>query len=367
MSRSQRQYDQSPNRPHLYYTLLILTFFLLLLGVIAVYDASVYEAFVEFGDKFHFARQQLIWAGVGLLIMLITSRLSTQLIKRLATPLFLLSLLLMVLVLIPSLGQQVQGARRWLKIAGFRLQPSELLKPALIIYLAAWLQQKRPLPSFLFIIFLAIGLTMLQPDLGTAVVLASSGFLIYFLAGANPVSILVLILSGLSLGALLIFTSPYRRARLSTFLDPTQDPLGTSYHINQVLIALGSGGWTGLGLGRSRQKYRYLPEVTTDSIFAIIAEETGFLGASLIILLLIALTLIGLRIARRSQDNFHQLLAAGIAAWLAVQILLNLSAMVALVPLTGIPLPLISYGGSSLLTTLASLGILASVARTEKL
>jgi len=367
MSRSQRQYDQPKTRPRLYYGLIGLTTLLLLLGIIAVYDASVYEAFVEFNDKFHFARQQLIWAAVGLLLLFITSRLPTSLFKRLATPVFLLALLMMVLVLIPGLGYQVQGARRWLRLGGIQLQPSEFLKPALIFYLAAWLQEERPLLSFLFIMALVLGLTLLQPDLGTTVVLATTGFLLYYLAGANTPSILVLFLGGLALGALLILSSPYRRERLSTFLDPTQDPLGSSYHINQVLIALGSGGWTGVGLGRSRQKYRYLPEATTDSIFAIIAEETGFLGASLVIALLAALSFIGLRLAHRSENSFHQLLAGGISGWLAIQTLLNISAMVALVPLTGVPLPLISYGGSSLLTTLTSLGVLASVARAEKL
>ncbi len=367
MSRPQRQYDQSKSQLKLYYALIGLTFLILLLGIIAVYDASVYEAFVDFQDKFHFARQQLIWAVAGLIIMLVTSRLPTNIIKKTATSVFIFTLLLMILVLIPGLGQQVQGARRWLRIGGIQLQPSELLKPALIFYLAAWLQEKRPLPSFLFIMIVVLGLTLIQPDLGTTVVLATTGFLVYYLSGANLSSMLIIGLGGLALGSLLILSSPYRRARVSTFLDPTQDTLGSSYHINQVLIALGSGGWTGVGLGRSRQKYRYLPEATTDSIFAIIAEETGFLGASLIVVLLAALAVIGFRIAVQSKDSFHQLLAGGIAGWIAIQTLLNISAMAALVPLTGIPLPLISYGGSSLLTTLASLGILAAVARAEKL
>lgn len=356
---------RTPSRLHL--TLLGLTILILALGIIAVYDASVYEAYIDFGDKFHFARNQLIWAVVGLTAMFIASFIPPPIIKQLAVPTFLVCLGLMVLVLIPGLGQQVQGARRWLKISSFHLQPSELLKPALIIYLSAWLQDRQNIFNFIAILAVAIGLTMLQPDLGTAVVLATVGFIIYYLSGANIKHVSLLVILGVSAVALAIFISPYRRQRLLTFINPTQDPLGSSYHINQVLIALGSGGWTGLGLGRSRQKYRYLPEATTDSIFAIIAEETGFLGAALIVFLLLSLILVGYKIARSSKTGFNKLLAGGISSWLAVQTLFNISAMVALIPLTGIPLPLISYGGSSLITTLAGLGMLISVAKTEKL
>ncbi len=275
------------------------------------------------------------------------------------------SVLLMIAVLIPGIGSKVLGARRWINIAGFSLQPSEFMKLALVIYLASWLEKPRAIISFIAIIVPILGLVMLQPDLGTAIIIASTSFLLFFISGAPIKDLLMLFLGGGFGVLLLIITSTYRRARLFTFLDPTKDALGTSYHINQILIALGSGGLAGVGLGRSRQKYQYLPEATTDSIFAIIGEETGFIGAILIIGLLLTLVFMCFKVASRCQSRFNQLLAAGIASWIASQVFLNISAMVALVPLTGIPLPLISYGGSSLITVLTGIGILLSITRHE--
>jgi cell division protein FtsW len=189
----------------------------------------------------------------------------------------------------------------------------------------------------------------------------------YYLSGA-PLRQLFLLIGGAGiLVLLLILASPYRRARLTTFLDPTSDPQGSSYHINQVLLALGSGGIDGVGLGRSRQKFAYLPEATTDSIFAVIGEETGFIGGVVLIGLLLALVLAAFQIAHLASNRYHQLLAAGIASWLAAQTMLNLAAMVALVPLTGIPLPFVSYGGSALVAALSSIGLLVNIARTEKI
>lgn len=357
-------------RPHprhpLAVSLFVLTLSLLLLGLLAVYNASVVEAYRDFGNKYHFVFQQLKWTGLGLIIFFITSLLPPQFYKKIALPFFLLCLLLMIAVLIPGIGNKVQGARRWIALPGFSLQPSELLKLSLIIYLSAWLETPRKLVNFLAVLALVLGLTMLQPDLGTAIVLATTGFLIYYVSGAPIIQLVGLASTGVLGIIFLILSSPYRRARLTTFLDPTQDPLGASYHINQVLIALGSGGLTGVGLGRSRQKYQYLPEATTDSIFAVIAEELGFIGSLILILLLLGLIILAFKIAAQSTNRFNQLLATGIAGWISVQFLLNLSAMVALVPLTGIPLPLISYGGSSLISTLVAIGVLTSIAKTLK-
>ena len=346
--------------------LFALTLTLLLLGVLAVYNASVVEAYRDFGNKYHFVVQQLKWVILGVILLLTASRLPPNFYKKIAVPFFIFSLILMIAVLIPGIGNRLQGARRWINVAGFTLQPSELLKLSLIVYLAAWLESPKPLANFLFILGLVIGLTMLQPDLGTAIILATTGFLMFYISGAPLLQLSGLALGGLVFGLIMIVSSPYRLARLSTFLDPTKDPLGASYHINQVLLALGSGGITGVGLGRSRQKHEYLPEATTDSIFAVIGEELGFIGSITLIFLLLGLILLAFKVASRSKSRFQQLLAAGVAGWISSQFLLNISAMVALVPLTGIPLPLISYGGSSLITTLAGIGILASVARSIK-
>ncbi len=348
-------------------SLSFLTLLLVSLGVIAVYNASVVDAYTLFNNKYYFALQQLKWAVLGITAMLIISRFPPVLFKRLAPSFLIISLVLMLAVLIPGIGNKVLGARRWINLLGFTLQPSEFTKLALMLYLSSWLEKDQPLISFTAIITPILALIMLQPDLGTAIIIASSSILLYFISGADISKLLTLIFGGGAIGLLLILSSAYRRARLLTFLNPTSDPLGSSYHINQILIALGSGGLIGVGLGRSRQKYQYLPEATTDSIFAIIGEEMGFIGGLVIIFLLLALVYVGFRIARQSQVRFNQLLAASISGLFATQVLLNLAAMVAIVPLTGIPLPLISYGGSSLITLLSGIGILLSIARYERL
>ena len=210
-----------------------------------------------------------------------------------------------------------------------------------------------------------MGLVMLQPDLGTSMIIICIAFLIYYVSGAPITHLLSLGLVG-SIGALgLILSSAYRKARLMTFLNPTSDPLGSSYHIRQALIAIGSGGLWGLGLGQSRQKYQFLPQVTTDSIFAIISEELGFFGASLVILAIYAIVLRGLIIAKRAPDLFSKLLATGISGWIGFQAFVNLAAMLALLPLTGMPLPFISYGGSSLIVIMAGVGLLLNISRYQ--
>jgi cell division protein FtsW len=348
-------------------TIIFLILIICLWGVVTVYNASVVEAYRDFGDKYHFATQQLKWLGLGIALFFIAAKIPLSWIRKFSLPLLIFSLFLMLIVLIPGVGGKVMGARRWINLAGFTLQPSELMKLSLIIYLSFWLEKPRPVGSFLLLLGAILGLTMLQPDLGTAIILASTGFIIYYLSGAPLVELLLIGLGGALSSLVLIFSSAYRKARVLTYLDPTKDPLGTSYHINQVLLALGSGGWLGVGLGRSRQKYEFLPEATTDSIFAVLGEEIGFLGSLVIIALLITLCLLILKTAIRSHIRFNQLLAGGIGVWLGSQTLLNLAAMVALVPLTGIPLPLISYGGSSLVTILTGLGLIINIVSSEKL
>jgi len=206
-------------------------------------------------------------------------------------------------------------------------------------------------------------LIMLQPDLGTAVILAATGLVVYFVSGGSLFLISLAGLFGLLSGAALIFFSSYRRERFLTFLNPARDPLGASYHIRQILIAIGSGGLFGVGLGQSRQKYEYLPEATTDSIFAVIAEELGFVGAISLLVLFLLVVWRGMRIAKEAPDDFARLLAVGITAWIGFQALVNLSAMVAIVPLTGVPPPFISYGGSSLVLSLTAMGILVNISK----
>jgi len=204
---------------------------------------------------------------------------------------------------------------------------------------------------------------MMEPDLGTTVVIITSGLVVYFASGASLITLLGFLILGLLGGLGLILSSPYRKGRLLTFFNPGRDPLGESYHIRQVLLALGSGGLWGLGLGQSRQKYEYLPAVMSDSIFAVIAEELGFIGGALILLAFLLIVWRGLKIGLGAPDRFGQLLAVGITAWISLQALINLAAMVALIPFTGIPLPFISYGGSSLVVALAGMGILVNISK----
>lgn len=298
-----------------------------------------------------------------MIVCLIVANIPVVWLKKYAHLFYGFTLVLMVLVLIPGIGSKLLGARRWIIAGPIVIQPSELLKISFAIYMAGWLQQVRDIKHFLMILGLNLLLIMLQPDLGTAIIVVGMAFMIYYISGVKIKDIVIF--STLLLVAIssLIITSPYRLDRLKTFIDPTNDPQGASYHINQVLYGLGSGGLSGVGLGQSRQKYAYLPEATTDSIFVIIAEEFGFLGSSLFVFLIVWLLLLSLQISIRSKDKFDKLLAGGISLLFLIQVFVNLSSMVALVPLTGVPLPFISYGGSSLVTNFLALGLLINISK----
>ncbi|MBM3205277.1 putative lipid II flippase FtsW [Candidatus Shapirobacteria bacterium] len=334
-------------------------------GVIMVGNASAVEAFRDFGDKFYYFRQQLAWASLGLGAFAFFSFFNYRHLKRWALSLMIIAFICLILVLIPGLGIKSLGARRWLPLGFFSFQPAELTKLAFVLYLSLFFANKRKLWPFLVMLAALLGLIMLEPDLGTAVILAATGLVVFFASGAPLLMISLIGLLGLLGGGALILSSPYRRERLLTFLNPTRDPLGASYHIRQILIAIGSGGLFGVGLGQSRQKYEYLPEATTDSIFAVIAEELGFLGAAAILILFLLIVWRGMRIAKQAPDEFGKLLAVGITAWIGFQALVNLSAMVAVVPLTGVPLPFISYGGSSLVLSLTAMGILVNISKQK--
>lgn len=338
---------------------------LTLFGILMVYNASVAVAFRNFDDKYFFARQQALWGTIGLVALFFASKFPYQKLRKIITPLMFLTLLSLILVLIPGVGTQALGARRWLVLAGLNFQPAELAKLVAIIFIAAYLTKKgRKVNLWLLMMFL-VGLILIEPDLGTAVILAGTSLSLYFVSGGSLITLFITGILGLVAGIGLILFSPYRRERLLTFLDLSRDPLGASYHVRQVLLALGSGGLFGLGIGASRQKYEYLPEAMTDSIFAIIGEELGFIGATLLIVAFLTLIFRGIEVARKAPDDFGQLLAAGITAWIAIQTLINLAAMVAIVPLTGVPLPFLSYGGSSLIITLTGVGILLNISKYQ--
>jgi len=347
-------------------TLFFLTVFLSIVGLLFVFEASVSEAFTQFGNQFYYARQQAIWLGIGLISIFAGIAIPTEWWKKCAPFLYVLGIVLLFFVFIPGLGRGVNGAHRWIGLFGFTLQPVELVKFGIITFFAAWMEKHQKIPPFLFLTFLPTALLLIQPDLGSALIVLAIAFGLFFLAGA-PAK-LFLGIGGIGIVALIIIIilSPYRLKRVTTFLNPDSDPLGASFHIHQITLALGNGGVIGQGIGRSKQKYSYLPEASTDSIFAIIAEEIGFVGCLFLLLLFFLYIQLSYKIIIKTiPKSFEHLLATGIILWIGMQILLNISAIVALVPLTGIPLPFFSYGGSSLVMVLFVTGILIGIGRRE--
>lgn len=344
---------------------LILVFLFVLIGLIAVADASAPLALSQFGDKFYFLKQQLVWAGIGIAAFLVFSYVPYKFWEKVATPFFIASVALLFAVLLPHFGFLALGARRWITLGFLSLQPSELIKFSLSIFFAKVAASGKSSLSFFIPLVIVAGLIMLQPDLGTTLIILIIAFAQIFASGVSLFYFGISLVVGFFATVGLILVSAYRRARLMTFFNTLTDPLDSSYHIRQVLLGLGSGGIFGVGLGASRQKYLFLPESATDSIFAILAEEIGFLGAIIIIFLFVYFLFKGLKIAMNAPDRFSQILALGIVAWIAGQAFLNIGSMVALVPLTGIPLPFISYGGSSLVMILTGCGILLNISKYE--
>ncbi len=339
---------------------------LTLFGLLMVYDSSQFEAFRDFGDKYYYIKKQISWVMPGIAALLAAGMIDYHYWKRVSLPLLLFSVLMLLLVFIPHFGVSAYGAHRWLSILGFTVQPAEIIKLTSVIFLAALLEQKVKAKQFLLLVLVvSIIVGLLQKDLGSAIIFNIIAFSIYFGAGAPLRYIAGLAILG-AVGAFgFVIAAPYRVRRILAFLDPFYDPQGYSYHISQVLIALGSGGWFGLGVGQSRQKFAYIPEVTTDSIFAIIGEEFGFVGSLVLILMFVYLLKKCFAIAMNAPDSFGKLLGLGLTVWLASQAAINLAAMVALMPLTGVPLPFISYGGSALLANLFAVGILLNISRFQ--
>ncbi len=347
--------------------MLIAVIILSLFGVLMVYDSSVAIAVRDFGNQYYYLRDQLKWLILGFVALTVFSFIDYHAWYKIALPALLGTLVLLIAVFLPVIGVSALGAHRWINFGFFVLQPAELAKLVLAMYLSAWFsgREKGRFAAFALLVSMVVGLVLLEPDLGTSVIIIAIALIMYFASGA-PVLHFAVIIPVLGAGILLLaIISPYRMARLTTFLHPNQDPLGSSYHIRQALLGLGSGGWFGVGIGQSRQKYEYLPEANTDSIFAIIGEETGFVGSVAVILMFVFASWRGFRIAKRARDGFGRLLAIGITSWISVQTIINLSAMVALMPLTGVPLPFVSYGGSSLIIMLAAVGVLLNISKAS--
>src|SRR3989338_245272 len=342
--------------------------FLTFFGLFMIYDAASFSAFRDFGNQYHYVKDQFIWIILGFIALIFGFFFDYRKYYSLALPLLIVSFVFLILVFIPGIGTSALGAKRWINLGFIILQPSELIKLSLAVYLAAWFSNKEKgrLPAFLLLLGLITGLIMIQPDMGTASIVLAEAIVVYFLSGASLLHFLGIIPASFIAGLILIKLEPYRMARLATFLNPDQSLETSSYHTRQILIALGSGGLTCLGFGNSLQKYAYLPESTTDSIFAIIAEETGFIGALFIILIFAVIVWRGFNIAMKAKDTFGKLLEGAIITFIATQSLINLAAQTLLVPLNGVPLPFLSYGGSALIVNLFSVGILLNISKYGK-
>lgn len=354
-----------------------LTVFVLIgIGLMMIASAGVSYANVRFGDEYYFFKQQVFGLSVGLLLLLLTERIHYTTWKKLVVPIFLTALGFLILVFIPGIGTTVYGAARWIELGPISFQPSEVMKLAMVLYLAAWLSRKGEVKTrdfyegfipFVFILALVGFLILKQPDTGTLGLIFLVSLSIFYASGASLSHIGGLLLGGLGLLVILIKIAPYRLQRFLVFMNPDHDPLGAGYQVTQALIAIGSGGIFGVGLGHSRQKFNYLPEPVTDSIFAVLSEETGLIGGVVVILLFLLLAWRGILIARRAPDDFGRLLAVGIVSWVVFQAFINMAAISGLIPLTGIPLPFISFGGTSLAVLMAAIGILLNISRHSRL
>ena len=340
-------------------------------GVVMVYSASAIVAADRFRDPYFFLKRQVFWAALGCGALWVALRTDYRRLEKLVLPLLLVAAVLLVLVLVPGLGVSINGSRRWLRLGPLSFQPAELAKLALVLYLAAFLARRRetlndawqnlvPPPTVSGVL---AGLVLLQPDLGSAVTLLVLTVGLLFLAGARAQWLALLGVAALPLAAIAVWMAPYRMRRIFAFLDPWQDPRGSGFQIIQSWLAFGSGGLLGRGIGESRQKLFYLPEAHTDFIFAIVGEELGFAGATVVVVLFAALIWRGLRIGLRAAEPFGAYLALGITVLVATQTLVNLGVVTGMLPTKGLPLPFLSFGGSALLVTMLSTGVLLNISQ----
>lgn len=346
---------------------------LVVLGIIAVYSSSFALGLLEFGDANYFVVRQAAFAVIGATIAWLLMKSDYRQLRVVSPLLMLAAIVGLVAVLLPGIGVERNGATRWIAVGGPipPVQPSELAKLALVIYVSAWLAGRGEhikafwtgfFPFVLLVGFVA-GLIMMEPDMGTTIVIVLTTMTLMFVAGASLTHVAAAASIAGVVAGMLVLTGDYRADRVFAFIQAEDDPSGRGFHTLQLLIALGSGGWDGLGLGASRQKFFYVPGAHTDGIFAIIGEELGFIGAAAVIVLFAVVMVRGFRVVFRARDEFGSLLAVGIVSWIGYQAIINVGGITRTMPLTGIPLPFVSYGGSALIAMLAATGILLSISR----
>ncbi|MFW6035126.1 MAG: putative lipid II flippase FtsW [Halothermotrichaceae bacterium] len=351
------------------YIIFFVVLILMTMGLIMILSASSIRAYNMYGDSFYLFRHQLIWSLVAIAAMIFFMNIDYHIYKKYAVLILFSTIAALIVVLI--IGTVAGGSRRWIDLGILRIQPSELAKLGFVIYLAYYFSKKQEkIKSFtrgilppLIVLGIIFGLILAEPDLGTGVAIAGTFFVMLFAAGAPYLHMLFLSLSGFAMIIVFIMTSDYRRERLLSFLDPFADPLNTGYHIIQSLLALGSGGIFGVGLGQSKQKFLYLPEPGTDFIFAIVGEEMGLLGTLVIVFLFFLFAWRGLKTAASVTDRFGVMLAVGITAMVIIQAVINIGVVTSSMPITGITLPFISYGGTSLVIMSSAVGILLNISR----
>jgi len=351
------------------FLIFFITILLLSVGIIMVFSASAYSSYLSYGDAYYYLKKQLLWALFGLVAMVITMNIDYRRVKRYVGIIFIISLVLLLLVLF--VGVIKKGSSRWLGLGLIGFQPSEVMKLAVVMFMAKSLSTyggritsfAKGLLPHLGILGLACGLILAQPDLGTAVAIAGTTYLLLLIAGAKYTHMGLLGALGIGLVLLAIYLEPYRMERFVAFLDPWKSPSDSGWQTIQSLLALGSGGFFGVGLGRSKQKLFYLPERHTDFIYAILGEELGFIGAFIVLLLFFIFIWRGFRVAVTVKDSYGSLLAAGITLMVALQAIINIGVVTGSLPVTGITLPFISYGGSSLMLSLVGVGMLLNISR----
>ena len=349
--------------------------FLVIFGLVMLFSASSVVSYSRYANTYHYFLRQFIWVIISLVIFYFVSKIDYRVLKKFAVFFLFSSIILLLLVFVPGLRSEYGTAHSWINVFGMSLQPSELVKLSFLIYLATWLEAKKGELNefssgiFPFIVILTVIslLMIMQPDLGTLFIIAITSMVVFFVGGGKLSHIfIVVLLAGLALFLMLSLKSNYQSDRFKCLKDPSYSAQDKCYQINQSLIAVGSGGWFGRGIGQSRQKFMYLPEVWGDSIFPIIAEEIGFIFSSLLLLLYLFVFYRGILIARAAPDLYGRALATGVVVWLSVQTFLNIGGMINLIPMTGVPLPFVSSGGSAILSNLIAMGILVNISKQTR-
>ena len=347
---------------------------IIVFGIIMLSSATSAVAYAKYQDSYYFVKHQLFGLGLGLAAFWFFARVDYHRWRKYAVWFLFFSIFLLLLVFVPGLSANYGKARSWIEIFGFSLQPSEFVKISFLLYLAAWLESReKKLHDFsqgigpFLVVLGAVGFLMiLQPDVGTLAIITATSLIVYFVGGGKVRHILAIILVGIVGLMSLIQVMPYQANRFKCFFDPEYSAQDVCYQVNQSLIAVGSGGILGRGLGASRQKFMYLPEVQGDAIFSIIGEETGLIFSSILVILFIYLFYRGYLISKYAPDNFGRILSIGIVTWLVMQAMINIGGMINLIPMTGVPLPFISYGGSAMLAAMAAIGILVNISKQTR-